>query len=766
MHPATPPHFVLKRNTLVPILYPNPTIFRHLLSFFEYLPIDSSKWNGIYKKYTIIFIKFYIKKIHFKERLLHMKKRLTILQAILCVCIILICLVEALPYGSELLTKCLYFVKILCLLGILASTIISYKLNKEDAKAELMIRKITDGSINEFRGLENVKSCLGESIYKLIENIYAQLKNIKEGILKAQKAARIVEINFNENNEGMKQIYNASKAIAAGSSSQAEDAENSLLLSKELEKKIESLTEKSRIMSDKASKAEQISKAGGQSVNLLMESEDETQRIITRMVEKAKTLNNIAESIEKITSVISAIAEQTNLLSLNASIEAARAGEAGKGFAVVADEIRKLAEQSRNQSSNISKMIDNIQMEIEDFIKILEESNQYLSKRVPIIHDTNKAFSEIQSSLMDIIAYEIQISKEIEALDSFKENIIDTISNIASVAEESAAETQEVASLVLYQESIQDTVLSSIKDISLTLDELESCVSDVDIGDIGIQNTVLGISLLEENEFMDTIKIGAQSEAVKRGFEILDGTPKKFNADQQIEMINKMIDEGAKGIAVFPADADKLVPVINEAAEKGIPFVCIDGDVPESKRVAVIGCDYFNIGKMAGESAAKHLNKKGKVIVLLCAAAIQSVQKRYEGFCKALSQYKDIQILEKFDMVGTDYDETVMNIEKLIKRHPDFDLLYVVTSESALAAARLFKEKGINKKLVCIANSDEVMKYVKERIVSSLFCLRNKLWGTMAVKFLSDILNGRSVPLFKDTGYYEITKTNVDIFLK
>jgi len=704
--------------------------------------------------------------MHIKERSLHMKKRLLILQTTLCICIILICLAEILPIGSELLTKYLYIIEILCLLGILVSAIISYKLNKEDAKVELEVRRIADGHINEFRSLENVNGYLGESIYKLAENIYTQLKNIKEGILKAKKAARVVEINFNENSEGIKQISNASKAIAAGASSQAQDSENSLILSQELEKKIESLTKKSRIMSDKANEAGKISKAGGQSVNLLIESENETQRIIAKMAGKVNTLNNIAESIEKITSVISAIAEQTNLLSLNASIEAARAGEAGKGFAVVADEIRKLAEQSRNQSSNISKMVNNIQTEVEDFIKILEESDQYLNKRVPIIQATDKAFSEIQSSLMDIIANEIELSKEIEVLNSFKENIIDTISNIASVAEQSAAETQEVASLVMYQESIQDTVLSSVREISVTLDELEKFVSDVDISDINIQDTAYGLSLLEDSEFMNTIKTGALSEAGKRGIEILDRTPKKFDVDQQIENINKLITEGVKGIALFPADEEKLVPVINEAIDKGIPVVCIDGDVPKSKRAAVIGCDYFNLGKMAGEAAAKHLNKKGKVIVLLCAAAIQSVQKRFEGFSLALKPFKDIQILEKLDMAGTDYNETVMNIEKLIKRNPDFDLLYVVTDESSLAAARVFKEKSIDKKIVCIANSNEVMKYVKEGIVSSQFCLRNKLWGTMAVKFLSDIRDGRPVPEFKDTGYYEVTRTNVDIFLK
>jgi methyl-accepting chemotaxis protein len=58
------------------------------------------------------------------------------------------------------------------------------------------------------------------------------------------------------------------------------------------------------------------------------------------------SLNDTAERIGSIVSIISTIASQTNLLALNATIEAARAGAAGKGFAVVASEVKALANQT------------------------------------------------------------------------------------------------------------------------------------------------------------------------------------------------------------------------------------------------------------------------------------------------------------------------------------------------------------------------------------------------------------------------------------
>ena len=83
----------------------------------------------------------------------------------------------------------------------------------------------------------------------------------------------------------------------------------------------------------------------GEVCGKVMESNNEVNSTLAKLLDNLKEIGNIVEVIEQ-------IADQTNLLALNASIEAARAGEAGRGFAVVSEEIRKLADNTKKVWKN------------------------------------------------------------------------------------------------------------------------------------------------------------------------------------------------------------------------------------------------------------------------------------------------------------------------------------------------------------------------------------------------------------------------------
>ena len=112
-----------------------------------------------------------------------------------------------------------------------------------------------------------------------------------------------------------------------------------------------------------AKKATASTDSAFESVTNTMTSMVDIRGSISETEKRIKRLSERSQEISSIIDIINSIAERTHVLALNASMQAAAAGDAGRGFAVVADEVQRLAESSRDSTSQISVLVRNIQAE-------------------------------------------------------------------------------------------------------------------------------------------------------------------------------------------------------------------------------------------------------------------------------------------------------------------------------------------------------------------------------------------------------------------
>ncbi|WP_315119250.1 methyl-accepting chemotaxis protein [uncultured Clostridium sp.] len=180
-------------------------------------------------------------------------------------------------------------------------------------------------------------------------------------------------------------------------------------------------------------------------INTLSLSVTEIKTKFEELINTINTLHGNVNKINEINIFINNIAEQTNLLALNAAIEAARAGESGRSFAVVADEIRKLAEQSKNSSVQITSIISTVSKHTDNIINLSKEVDKNMDVEMENIDSAINSFNAINNELTVLIPKIHSINNASTSIAKEKDDIINSIENSSSISEEIAASSEEIA---------------------------------------------------------------------------------------------------------------------------------------------------------------------------------------------------------------------------------------------------------------------------------------------------------------------------------
>lgn len=159
-----------------------------------------------------------------------------------------------------------------------------------------------------------------------------------------------------------------------------------------------------------------------------------------------RDLEQRAESIGQVLTVIRAISEQTNLLALNAAIEAARAGEHGRGFAVVADEVRKLASNTQQSIGEIEEIIEQLQGGTRTAVEVMTSGQESASRNVEEARNAVAALDAIMAGVTHISDMSNQIATALEEQSSTAEEINRNVTTIEQLSSDTSTAVNEAAS--------------------------------------------------------------------------------------------------------------------------------------------------------------------------------------------------------------------------------------------------------------------------------------------------------------------------------
>lgn len=181
----------------------------------------------------------------------------------------------------------------------------------------------------------------------------------------------------------------------------------------------------------------EVSEKGRKDMERVGEALESIRLSVQNLETAVNKVGTASGEIVQIVQFIGNIADETNMLSLNASIEAARAGEAGKGFAVVATEIGKLAQNSTESVENITRLIQQINVLVEDAVRQAADSAGEIGNSAKLIHTAVDTFDIIFQNVQDT-------SRLIEGVVDKINQVDQVATNVAAISEEQAASSDEI----------------------------------------------------------------------------------------------------------------------------------------------------------------------------------------------------------------------------------------------------------------------------------------------------------------------------------
>lgn len=317
---------------------------------------------------------------------------------------------------------------------------------------------------------------LAQSFNNMKENLHAMVQQIQNSSQHIAASSEELTASAEQSSQASEMIAATIQEVASRAEKQAHDVDQGVQAINELSSGVQEIASSAQTTASLSTRTSEQAMEGNQAIQVTIKQMDSIYATMNQLAGAVAQMNEHSKQIGQIVDVIADIANQTNLLALNAAIEAARAGEHGRGFSVVAEEVRKLAEQSSQQATQITQLIGIITDHTHQVVQSMDQGVREVDEGLHVVHTAGKLFEGIKTNI-DEVSTQIQgITASCQQIAANTEQVVHTIEELSEQSKAVGADSQNVSAATEEQLATMEEIASSAASLAGMAEELQHLV--------------------------------------------------------------------------------------------------------------------------------------------------------------------------------------------------------------------------------------------------------------------------------------------------
>ena len=249
------------------------------------------------------------------------------------------------------------------------------------------------------------------------------------------------------------------------------------------------------------------------------------------------------------------------------------------------------------------------------------------------------------------------------------------------------------------------------------------------------------------NPYMSRMVSGFKEACEALGITAIEKSPETTSADDQITIINELVAQGVKGIAIAANDAAALKGAIDAAKQQGVVVVTLDSDTAGSQ-MFVNQAGVTEVAQVLVDSVADMCGEDGGEFAILSASSTATNQNAWIAAMEEIlkdEKYANLKLVET--VYGDDESQkSTDEMQNLMTKYPDLECVCCPTTVGILAAAQVVANTAdCSIKIAGLGLPSEMKDYVGEGKACPYMYLWNPIdVGNCAAYMIKALVDGKA----------------------